>query len=379
MFANTELTVAQTKEPIVIGVVQALSGPGSVLSPPVVQAAELAADEVNAAGGILGHPVKIEHADDATDPRVAEQAWDSLINQRGAKFIITMETSAGREAGLPVAAAANVPAIYSSQYEGLSCNPILYVNAEVPNQQIDPLVKYLTANKGVKSWFMVGSDYLWPRKSFEIAHPIIKAAGGKVVGEEYSPIGTSDWAAIISKIRTAKPDAIILAIAGGADNVAFMKQFIAAGSKAIVSSLDIEEGALGALGPDGEGIYVPAFYFSTLDTPENKKYIEALKAKFGDKMATPTFYATPVYDAVHEFALAAQKAGSIEPAAVLKALSEISFTGPRGTVKMNTDRHASAPVYLARGKENGTFEILEKLGVVEPSEQCNPDPPFGTK
>src|SRR5262249_37744948 len=155
--------------------------------------------------------------------------------------------------------AKNVPAIYSSQYEGLSCNPILYVNAEVPNQQIDPLVKYLTKNKSVKSWFMVGSDYLWPRKSFEIAHPIIKAAGGNVVGEEYSPIGTSDWSAIISKIRSAKPDAIILAIAGGADNVAFMKQLIASGTKTVVSSLDIEEGALGALGPDGEGIYVPAF------------------------------------------------------------------------------------------------------------------------
>src|SRR5262249_51398556 len=159
-----------------IGLVQALSGPGSVLSPPVLQAAELAADEVNAAGGILGRKVRIENGDDGTDPRIAEQAWDSLINQRGAKFIITMETGAGREAGIPIAAKANIPAIYTSLYEGASCSPILFVNAEVPNQQIDPLVKYLSEKEGAKTWFLVGSDYLWPRKSFEIAKKVIETA-----------------------------------------------------------------------------------------------------------------------------------------------------------------------------------------------------------
>jgi branched-chain amino acid transport system substrate-binding protein len=369
----------QAADDVVIGLAQALSGPGSVLSPPVLQAAELAADEVNAAGGILGQKVRIENGDDGTDPRVAEQAWNSLINQRGAKFIISMETSAGREAGIPIAQAANVPAIYTSLYEGASCSPILYANAEVPNQQADPLVKYLTDKEGAKTWFLVGSDYLWPRKSFEFAKKVIEANGGKLVGEEYSPIGTTDWAAIVSKIRRISPSVILLAIAGGADNVSFMKQKNASGSPAIVASLDIEEGALAALGPDGEGIYVPASYFATVDTPENKKFVDALKKKFGDKMATPTFFSAPTYDAVHQFALAAQKAGTLEAGAVLKALSEVPFNGPRGTVKMTTDRHASLPVYLGRARADGKFDIIESLGVVDASRQCNPEPKFGMK
>jgi urea transport system substrate-binding protein len=370
---------AQAEEDVVIGLVQALSGPGSVLSPPVLQAAELAADEVNAAGGILGHKVRIENGDDGTDPRVAEQAWNSLINQRGAKFIISMETSAGREAGIPVAEKANIPAIYTSLYEGASCNPILYANAEVPNQQTDPLVKYLTEKEGAKTWFLVGSDYLWPRKSFEIAKKVIEAAGGKVVGEEYSPIGTTDWAAVVSKVSRTSPSVVLLAIAGGADNVSFMKQKNASGAPAIVASLDIEEGALAGLGPDGEGIYVPASYFSTLDTPENKKYIDALKKKFGEKMATPTFFSAPTYDAVHQFALAAQKAGTLDGGPVLKALSEVSFTGPRGTVKMTADRHASLPVYLGKARADGKFDIAQSLGVIDASKQCSPEPKFGTK
>jgi branched-chain amino acid transport system substrate-binding protein len=370
---------AQAEDEVVIGVVQALSGPGSVLSPPVLQSAELAVDELNAAGGILGHKVRIENGDDGTDPRIAEQAWDSLINQRGAKFIISMETSAGREAGIPVAEKANVPAIYTSLYEGASCNPILYANAEVPNQQTDPLVKYLTEKEGAKTWFLVGSDYLWPHKSFEIAKKVIEAAGGEVVGEEYSPIGTTDWAAIVSKINRTQPSVVLLAIAGGADNVSIMKQKNASGSSAIVASLDIEEGALSALGQDGEGIYVPASYFSTLDTPENKKYTDALKAKFGDKMATPTFFGAPTYDAIHQFALAAEKAGTLDGSAVLKALSEISFTGPRGPVTMTPDRHASLPVYLGKARADGKFDIVQSLGVVEATKQCDPAPKLGSK
>lgn len=372
-------THAQSDDPVVIGLVQALSGPGSVLSPPVIQAAELAVDEINAAGGILGRQVVLEHGDDGTDPRVAEQAWDSLINQRGADFIISMETSAGREAGIPVAEAANVPAIYTSLYEGASCSPILYSNAEVPNQQTDPLVDYLVANEGVKTWFFVGSDYLWPRKSFEIARSAVESAGGEVVGEEYSPIGTNDWAAIINKVRRTSPDVILLAIAGGADNVSFMKQKNASGSSAVVASLDIEEGALAGLGPDGEGIYVPASYFATVDSPENSKFKDALKSKFGDEMATPTFFSAPTYDAVHQFALAAEKAGTTESGPVLEALSAVSFSGPRGTVTMNADRFASLPVYIARARADASFDILQSLGIIDASNQCDPDPEFGMK
>ncbi len=376
---GSAVNVSQAEEEVVIGVVQALSGPGSVLSPPVIQAAELAAEEVNAAGGILGKKLRLEFGDDGTDARIAERAWDSLINQKGADFIISMETAAGRDAGLTVALKSNTPVVYTSLAEGEVCHPVFYSNAEVPNQQTEPLVKHLSSKEGAKTWFLVGSDYLWPKKSFEFAKAAITAAGGEIVGEEYSPIGTTDWAPVVSKLRRAMPDAILLAIAGGADNVSFVKQKNASGSPAIVASLDIEEGVLTALGADGEGIYVPASYFSTIDTPENQKFIAALKAKFGDKFVTPTFFSAPTYDAVHQFALAATAAGGLESGSVLKALSEVSFTGARGEVKMTTDRHASLPIYLGKGRSDGTFDIVESFGSIDASQQCAEPPAFGVK
>lgn len=379
--AVKEVDVGDVGEnPVVIALVLGISGSNSPLAPSTIQATQLAVEEVNAAGGILdGRRIKLVLGDDGTDPRVARQAWDSVINQQGADGVIALETSASRNAGVPVADRANTPAIYTSLYEGSACSPVLYVNAEVPNQQIDPEVTYLTKDRGVKSFFLVGSDYVWPRTTFKIAKDLIGKAGAEVLGEEYAPIGTTDWSAVVSKIQTADPDAVYFALAGGSDNVALMKQFRATGSKAIVVSPDIEENVLKALGEDGEGVIMAGAYFQVLDTPANKKFLSALDKRFGDKVAPQNLLSVPNYDALHQFALAMDKAGSTEPEAVLEAFTEVSFSGPRGEIKMSADRHATLPIYLAEGQADSTFKILKDLGSIKPTNQCQPDPPFGAK
>lgn len=126
---------AQSGDPILIGVPVGLSGANSVVAPSVVQSAELAVEEINAAGGVLGRPLELVIADDASGAAGAQKAFDSLVFQKEVNVLISMETSAARNAGLPIVSKGKVPYIYTSFYEGRSCNPYLYVNAWVPNSK----------------------------------------------------------------------------------------------------------------------------------------------------------------------------------------------------------------------------------------------------
>jgi urea transport system substrate-binding protein len=365
------------KNPIVIGLVLGISGPNSPLAPSTIQATELAVSEINAGGGVLGRKIKLVLGDDGTDPQVARKAWNSVINQQHADAVIASETSAGRNAGVPVAQKANVPAIYTALYEGRACNPILYANGEVPNQQIEPQIDYLTKERRARSFFLVGSDYVWPRTTFSIAKQLIAKAGGRTVGEQYAPIGTTDWQTVVSKIQAADPDVVYFAIAGGSDNVSLMKQLRASGSEAIVASPDIDESTLKAFGPAAEGVVMSAAYFQTLPGAKNEQYIGDLSARYGDKTAPQSLFSVPNYDAIHLLALAMEKAGSTEPHAVLKGLSEVTFDGPRGEIRMTGDRHATLPIYIGEGQADGDFKIVKSAGVVAPTRQCNPAPSMG--
>ena len=134
-------------EPIRIGVPVGLSGANSVVAPSVVQSSELAVEEINAQGGILGRQVELEVADDGSGAAGAQKAFDSLVFQKKVDVLISMETSAARNAGLPIVARGKKPYIYTSFYEGRSCSPWMYVNAWVPEQQVAPIVDYFKAGR----------------------------------------------------------------------------------------------------------------------------------------------------------------------------------------------------------------------------------------
>ena len=150
---------AQAAEPLRIGVPVGLSGANSVIAPAVVQASQLAADEINAAGGILGRQVVLEIADDASSAVGAQKAYDTLVFQKKVDAVIAMETSAARNAALPIINRGKIPYIYSSFYEGRSCNRWMHVNGWVPEQQVAPIVDHFMKERGVKTFFLVGSDY----------------------------------------------------------------------------------------------------------------------------------------------------------------------------------------------------------------------------
>ncbi|MDN8032968.1 substrate-binding protein [Burkholderia multivorans] len=361
---------AHAADPIKIGVPVGLSGANSVVAPSVVQAAELAVEEINAKGGVLGRKLALEIADDGSGAQGAQRAYDSLVFQKKVDAIVAMETSAARNAGLPIINRGKVPMIYTSFYEGRSCSPWMFVNAWVPEQQVAPVVDQFMGKEGAKKFFLIGSDYAFGRGMLEFTRKYIQSKGGTVVGEEYLPMDGSDWTAVISKLRSANPDALITSTAGGAPNVTLTKQLRAAGIKIPYGNLAVDEGTAKTMGGDAEGIYISASYLSSLDNPANKKFLEAAKAKFGSKLETPNELSVPQYEGIHAYAAAVQKAGSTDAAKVVKELAKVSVQGPRGTITMNKQHHAPLTMYLGRVKRDGSVEVINTFPNVDPGAQC---------
>jgi urea transport system substrate-binding protein len=363
-------TAAGAADPIKIGVPVGLSGANSVVAPSVVQSAQLAVDEINAKGGILGRPLELEVADDGSGAAGAQKAFDSLIFQKKANALISMETSAARNAGLPIVARGKVPFIYTSFYEGRSCSPYLYVDAWVPDQQVAPIVDYFTKKKGAKTFFLVGSDYAFGRGMLDFTRQYIQKTGGKILGEEYAPMDATDWTAIISKIRAANPDALVTSTAGGAPNVTLTKQLRGAGIKALYGNLAVDEGTAKGMGTDAEGIYISASYLTSIASAKNKEFLAAMERKFGADLKTPNDLSVPEYEGVYLYKAAVEKAKSTDTPAVIKALAEVSFEGPRGVIQMSKQRHAPLTMYLGQVQGDGSVKVLDSFKNVDPGDQC---------
>jgi urea transport system substrate-binding protein len=355
---------------IKIGIPTGLSGANSVVAPSVVQSAELAADEINAAGGILGKKIALEVADDGSGAAGAQKAADSLIFQKKANVLISMQTSAARNGMLPIVTRGKVPYIYTSLYEGRSCNRYLYADGAVPEQMVGPIVDHFMTAMGAKTFFLVGSDYAFGRGMLGFTKTYIEKKGGKVVGDEYQPMDATDWTAIISKMRAASPDAAIFSTAGGAPNVTLQKQYKAAGMKAHVGNLSVDEGTAKSMATDAQGIFISASYLTNIDSPANQKFLAAMKKKFGDKLLTPNDLSVPEYDAVYLYKAAVEKAKTADVDPVIKALAEVSFAGPRGSVQMDKQRHAPLTMYLGEVQRDGSVKVVKTFPKVDPGDQC---------
>ncbi|WP_315798061.1 substrate-binding protein [Bradyrhizobium sp. SZCCHNRI3043] len=368
--AATALSPALAADPIKIGVPVGLSGANSVVAPSVVQSAELAVEEINAKGGVLGRKLALEVADDASGAAGAQKAFDALIFQKKVNVLISMETSAARNAGLPIVARGKTPYIYTSFYEGKSCSPYLYVNAWVPDQQVPPIVDYFNKEKKAKNYFLIGSDYAFGRGMLGFTKSYIEKTGGKVVGEEYLPMDGSDWTSIISKLKASGADALITSTAGGAPNVTLTKQLRAAGVNLPYGNLAVDEGTAKGMGADAAGIFLSASYVTGIDTPANKTFLAAMAKKFGAELKTPNDLSVPEYEAVYAYKAAAEKAGSTDQDKVLKALAEVSVDGPRGTIKMDKQRHAPLTMYLGQVQADGSVKVIQSFQNVDPGAQC---------
>jgi urea transport system substrate-binding protein len=361
---------AAAQSTVKIGIPVGLSGANSVVAPSVVQSSQLAADEINAAGGILGKKVELVVADDGSGAQGAQRAFNSLVFQDDVDVLISMETSAARNAGLPIVNRAGKPFIYTSFYEGRSCSPNMFVPAWVPDQQVKPVVDHFTDTLKAKTFYLIGSDYNFGRGMLEFTRKYIEERGGRVLGEEYLPMDGSDWTSIISDLRSKNPDALITSTAGGAPNVTLTKQLRNAGIKIPYGNLAVDEGTAKTMGADATGMFISQSYMTGIASAENKKFLDAMQKKFGGELKTPNDLSVPQYEAIYLYKAAAEKAGSTDADDVIEALPEVSFTGPRGSIQMNKQHHTPLTMYLGQVKDGGSVEVIKTFENVDPGQQC---------
>jgi urea transport system substrate-binding protein len=361
---------AQTSGTITIGVPVGLSGANSIIAPSVVQAAQLAVAQINATGGVLGRKLVLDVADDESGAAGAQKAFDYLVYQKNVDVVIGVETSAARNAGLPITKKGGVPYIYPSFYEGHACSPNLFMDGWVPEQQVPPVADYFLKTLHAKKFFLIGSDYAFGRGMLDFAKAYVQKAGGSVVGEQFLPIDGTDWTSIIANLKSSGADAIITSTAGGAPNVTLTKQLRQAGVTLPYANLALDEGTAKSMGTDATGIYIVASYLTSIPSDANKAFLSAMTKQFGSAEHTPNDLSVPGYDAVWLYKAAVEKAGTTKAAAVEKALSQVSFAGPRGNIAMNQEHHAPLTMYMGQVQADGSVKVIQSFQNVDSGKQC---------
>lgn len=359
--------------PVKLGVLIQLSGAAGVYGPPSQQAAELAAQEINQSGGVLGRDLQLVIADDATDVKTAGEQAQRLLLKDQVAAIISTEGSAARDAVLPVVQRAQSMMVYTPLYEGGACDKRLFNLGEVPEQQVSPVVPYIQDRFGGDKWFVVGDDYVWPRQLAASTKTVVNEEAGAVVGEQFVPLGTTDFSSVIQKIRTSGADFVMMALVGS-DAIAFVKQMDSFGLSAKVKTFGLAmlDNTLPAAKDSATGLIAAYGYFDALDTPANKDFHDKLRAKYGNDMALQTTLSEGTYEGIRLWAQAAEAAGSTDPDKVIAQLGGQSFDGPRGTVTIDgTTHHVSQHIYIGEAQTDGTYNIVKDLGSVEPGPQCD--------
>jgi len=347
---------------IKVGILHSQSGTMAISEKSVIDAELLAIEEINKAGGVLGKQIEPIIEDGASDwPTFAEKA-KKLIDQDKVVSIFGCWTSASRKAVLPVFEEKKHMLWYPVQYEGQECSQNIFYTGAAPNQQIEPAVEWLFKNKG-KDFFLVGSDYVFPRTANTIIKAQVEKLGGKIVGEDYIPLGGTEVTPIITKIRSALPNGgVIFNSLNGDSNVAFFKQLQGAGlgpDKYPSMSVSIAEEEVKAIGVEYlEGHYAAWNYFMSVDSPSNKKFVDAFKAKYGpDRVTNDPMEAA--YIAVYLWKQAVEKAKTADDLEKVRAAAYgQSLDAPEGKVMMNANHHLSKVVRIGEIEKSGQFKVV---------------------
>jgi urea transport system substrate-binding protein len=352
-----------------VGVLQSLSGTMAISEVPLEDAELLAIDQINAKGGLLGKQIVPVVEDGASDPSTFAQKATKLIQEDGVVTIFGGWTSSSRKAMLPVVERLNSLLWYPVQFEGNECSPNIMYSGAQPNQQALPALTWAEA-KGYKSYFLLGSDYVYPRTANLVLKKHIANDGMTLAGEEYVPLGGTDFSSIVAEIQQAKPDIIINTL-NGDSNVSFFKQMAAAGltpDKLPVMSFSIAEPEAQAMGPSLlAGSYTSWNYYQSLPGPVNAAFVKAYKAKFGADQVVDDPMVHGYVD-VYEWAAAVKKAGTFDPIKVRDAAVALAAKpSPLGKVSFAPDQSMVQTGYIGELQPDGQFKIVwHSNGPIQP-------------
>ncbi len=371
--ANTT-GLAVTDSTVTVGILHSVTGTMAISETGSVQAEKLAIDQINAMGGVLGRKIEYTQEDGASDwPTFAEKAKKLLVSDKVAA-VFGCWTSASRKAVLPVFEQYNGMLYYPTFYEGLEQSPNVIYTGQEATQQILEGLNWASETKGAKKYFLLGSDYIWPRTSNKIARKHIEnVLHEQVVGEEYYPLGHTQFNSVINKIKLKKPDVVFISVVGGS-NVAFYKQLKAAGidmtkEKPLFLTISVtEDEILGIGGENIDGIYASMKYFQSLPNANNEAFVKAFKAKYGDDIVigdvTQAAYLGPWL-----WKAAVEKAGSFDIDKVREASPGIELTtAPEGYVRVHPNHHLWSKTRIGRAQLDGQYKVVyESAELIEPN------------
>lgn len=368
---TTGLAITDTE--VTVGQLHSATGTMAISETGSIQSERLAIEQINAMGGILGRKIKIVQEDGASDwPTFAEKARKLLVSDKVAT-VFGCWTSASRKAVLPVFEKENGLLYYPTFYEGLEQSKNVFYTGQEATQQILSSLDWLSREKKARSFYLIGSDYIWPRTSNKIARKHIEnVLKGEVVGEEYYPLGHTQFGSLINKIKLKKPDVVFAVVVGGS-NVSFYKQLKAAGvtsgKQKLLTISVTEDELLGIGGENAEGFWSCMKYFQSLDNANNKKFVEAFKAKYGANAVigdvTQAAYLGPWL-----WKMAVEKAGSFDVDKVVAASAGLEFKeAPEGYVKIDPNHHLWSKTRIGQIRKDGQVDVI-----FETPELIKPDP-----
>jgi urea transport system substrate-binding protein len=370
LLAVAFLQIREDKPAIRIGVLHSLTGTMASSEIPLVDAIRLAVEEANEAGGLNGARVEMVVADCRSDAVYCAQQAEKLIVQDKVQALFGCWTSACRKAVRPVVEKHRHLMFYPVQYEGLEQSPDIVYTGAAPNQQIIPMALWAMQQRG-KRFYLVGSDYVFPRTANRMVTDVLLAQGGQSLGERYIPLGDSDMAAVVQDIARLRPD-FVLNTLNGDSNRYFFKALRDAGIAAEqipVFSTSVAEVELAAMGPAlVAGHYAAWNYFQSVDSPENRAFVARFKRRFGqERVLDDPMEAS--YVGAQLWLNSVRELGSSDLALVKTVLPHQSVLAPGGMLAVDYGTgHLWKTVRIGQAQPDGQFRIVwQSAGAVRPA------------
>jgi urea transport system substrate-binding protein len=357
-------------QPLKMGILVSLTGVHAIFGETMLHCAQFAQKEINDRGGIEGRKLEFMIEDDETDPKVGIEKARKLIKRDRVDVIVGSISSAMRNAVGSVTTKEKKVYVYPTYYEGGYCHEGVFVTGAIPNQQVERFVPWIMENAG-KTFYIAGSDYIWPKETAKVVRALVEKAGGSILGEEYFPWNTPDFSSLVNRIASAKPT-VMYSLLIGSDSVTFLKQFHNFGLKKTtrICTSGVAEKEAAGLGEAGIGIVSSQSYFMSIDTPRNKEFVEGFRRMFPNEKLVDSI-PEGMYNGVHVAALALAKAGSGDWGKLTKAFLGIRYKAPQGDIWMADNRHAALNSIIAEAyNEKGEFRIIKNFGVTPPQVNC---------
>ena len=356
-------------EPIKIGAVLPFSGGVELYGAQARLGLDLAAADINAAGGILGRPVEIVYRDDGTLPDIATEAAQKIVEQDRVLAVVGPITSRNLDALVPVLARYRTPLLYATNYEGGQCNRYMFSFNTVPNQELDFLLPYMTQNFG-KEYFLLGADRDWPHRMFDAAEPLIARLGGKVVDKQYTRGAAGNIGPLIDRVADSKAAVLLYALKGTGMEFIPLAAERGVFKTMTVAFLGLTEADLKAFGGRIDNLHAAVPFVVASADPKATAFVARARARAGPDVAVSSYVETH-YSTLMAVKAALERAGKVDPEALIDALEGLTFDSPAGPVTMGKDHHATLNMFLARTAGPDLVEV-RALGAVAPRPGCRP-------